>query len=80
MRKFEQWQDMVARLYPDLIIRDSDDDKTLLSKTVTFQVTDECNLKCSYCYQINKAKRVLKFEYAKKLIDMLLDGDERLAG
>ena len=47
MRKFEQWQDMVARLYPDLIIRDSDDDKTLLSKTVTFQVTDECNLKCS---------------------------------
>lgn len=78
MRKFEQWQDMIARLYPELISKDSKN--RTLSRTVTFQVTDKCNLACTYCYQINKGERRLKFEDAKKLIDMLLEGDERLAG
>lgn len=77
MKKFEQFQDMIGRLYPELVNKDNDE-KTL-SKTVTFQVTDKCNLACSYCYQINKGVRVMKFEYAKKLIDMLLTGDERLS-
>ena len=77
MKKFEQYQDMVARLYPELI---KDGDKKTLSRVVTFQVTDKCNLACTYCYQINKGERRLKFDNAKKLIDMLLEGDERLAG
>lgn len=78
MKKFEQFQDMIGRLYPELVNKDSDE-KTL-SKTVTFQVTDKCNLACTYCYQINKGTRRMKFEYAKKLIDMLLTGDEKLSG
>ena len=82
MKRFEQFQDMIARLYPELIPEDRDQNNVgrTLSRTVTFQVTDECNLACTYCYQINKGKRKMKFEYAKKLIDMLLEGDERLAG
>lgn len=76
MKKFEQFQDMIGRLYPEY---HKDGEKTL-SRTVTFQVTDKCNLACSYCYQINKGERKMKFEDAKKLIDMLLTGDERLAG
>lgn len=31
---------------------------------------------CKYCYQINKGKRRMSFETAKKFIDMLLDCDE----
>lgn len=77
MKKFEQFQDMIGRLYPEL--RSKDNDKKNLSRTVTFQVTDKCNLACSYCYQINKGTRRMKFEYAKKLIDMLLSGDDKLA-
>ena len=77
MKKFEQFQDMIGRLYPELITNENN--KTL-SRTVTFQVTDKCNLACTYCYQINKGERRMKFEDAKKLIDMLLEGDERLAG
>lgn len=79
MKKFEQFQDMIGRLYPELIT-DKEDKKKVLSRTVTFQVTDKCNLACTYCYQINKGERRMKFEDAKKLIDMLLEGDERLAG
>ena len=81
MKEFEQWQDMIARLYPETAKYDErTNGARSLSRTVTFQVTDECNLCCTYCYQINKGKRKMKFEYAKKLIDMLLSGDPRLGG
>lgn len=80
MRKFEQWQDMIARIYPELNTFDEKGESRSLSRTVTFQVTDECNLRCTYCYQINKGVRKMKFEYAKKLIDMILSGDEKLGG
>lgn len=46
------------------------------SKTVTFQVTEDCNLRCSYCYQGAKSKKKMSFEIAKKIIDMLLASDE----
>lgn len=79
MKKFEQYQDMIARLYPELINEKEGNNKTL-SRTITFQVTDECNLSCKYCYQINKGKRRMKIETAKKLIDMLLTEDKKLGG
>lgn len=68
MRKFEQYQDMVSRLFPELKGH---------VKTVTFQVTDACNLACTYCYQINKGNRKMSFEVAKKTIDLLLSGQKR---
>ena len=78
VRKFEQWQDMLGRLYPEFRKNGDGSDK-VLSRTVTFQVTDRCSLACTYCYQINKKTRVMKFEYAKKLIDALLEGDEKFS-
>ena len=81
MKRFEQYQDMIGRLYPELQnTSDDNNNKSHLSRTITFQVTDKCNLACTYCYQINKGERRMKFSDAKKLIDMLLEGDERLAG
>ena len=41
------------------------------SRSVTFQVTDGCNLNCSYCYQINKGKSIMTAETGKKLVDFL---------
>lgn len=78
IKQFEQYSDMIARLYPQY--HNQSNDKKVLTRTVTFQVTDACNLNCSYCYQINKGNRAMKFETAKKLIDMLLTNDKRLAG
>lgn len=40
-------------------------------KDFTFQVTDDCNLCCSYCYQINKKHNKMTFDTAKKYIDNL---------
>ena len=44
-------------------------------KNITFQVTNDCNLKCSYCYQINKGKKIMPFSVAKKLVDAILIPD-----
>lgn len=43
---------------------------------ITIQLTEECNLRCTYCYQHDKSPKVLKFEDAKKFIDLLLASDE----
>ena len=48
-----------------------------LCPTVTFQVTDACNLKCSYCYQINKGNHTISLDTAKKFIDLLLENNEQ---
>lgn len=41
---------------------------------VTFIVTQDCNLRCKYCYEVDKNnKNVMKFEIAQKAIDYLLD-------
>lgn len=45
------------------------------TKTITFQVTDRCSLKCTYCYQINKSHRIMNFEVARDFIDLLFDTD-----
>ena len=41
--------------------------------TITFQVTEDCNLCCSYCYQTNKTHNKMTFETAKKLIDYIFE-------
>ena len=74
LRKEEQFQDMIARLYPEYI--DMNSDKMSLSRTVTFQVTDDCNLACSYCYETHKGHKSMKLETAKKFIDKILSGED----
>lgn len=40
--------------------------------TITFQVTEDCCMKCSYCYLISKTPKKMSFKTAKTFIDMLL--------
>ena len=71
-----EFTDFIAKLYPELVNRNDDLDVKKLAKVVTFQVTDACNLACTYCYQINKGTRKMSFEVAKKFIDLLLSGEK----
>ena len=71
-----QRQDLIANLFEtDISLKKKDQMNTL---SVTFQVTDACNLACSYCYQINKHKNQMKLETAQKFIDMLIADDEQM--
>lgn len=38
-------------------------------RVVTLTLTQNCNLKCSYCYEHHKSKATMSFETAKKIID-----------
>ncbi len=68
MRREENYPDMIGRLFP----YKGDDGKKHSVVTATIQVTDACNLRCTYCYQINKSTHRMKPETGKKFIDMLL--------
>lgn len=74
-KEMEQFQDKIARLFPLKNVYDytPDDLSSRLTRTITFQVTDACNLACSYCYQINKKTRKMSFETAKKFFEVVLD-------
>ena len=72
----ETYNEKLRRLYPDA-------EQTSLAingtytKDITLQVTDACNMACTYCYQHNKGTHKMSFEVAKNFIDMILDADER---
>jgi len=45
-----------------------------MSKNVTFILTEDCQLRCKYCYFVSKnSKNKMNFEVAQKTIDYLLD-------
>lgn len=48
------------------------------AKDITFQVTEYCNMKCSYCYQHNKQKQAMSYETGKKLIDQILSFEPKI--
>lgn len=48
-----------------------------LSKSITFIVTDDCQLRCKYCYVNGKGKKgVMPINIAKKTIDYLISNGE----
>lgn len=75
-RRTENFTDRIARLYPELHGGKDRRGNNILSKVVTFQVTDACNLRCTYCYQNNKGHKVMSWDTAKKFVDLILSGDK----
>lgn len=50
------------------------------AQTITFIVTEDCNLRCKYCYITHKSSnKKMKFETAKKFIDYILTADIRFS-
>lgn len=56
------YQETMGQLFEGKEIRD-----------IEFQVTEACNLKCTYCYQHHKTPAVMTFDLAKRLIDNIFD-------
>lgn len=63
---------MFNRNFNDEIIqRYIDIDPDVTCRSITFQVTNDCCLNCSYCYQTNKGHEMMTKETAKKIVDLL---------
>lgn len=59
------YQDSISRMFPGCTAKD-----------ITFQVTEDCNLRCTYCYQICKSAAVLSLDTAKAFIDCLYEANK----
>ena len=44
-----------------------------ICRNITIQITNQCNLRCSYCYEHNKSCGSMNINTAKKIIDTILD-------
>lgn len=60
---------ILSRSYGDSIGSFYNDVKAC--RNITFQITDDCCLNCSYCYQIHKGHKKMTKETAKKAVDLL---------
>lgn len=63
-RHARQFQNTYSWLYPET-----------RCKTVTFIVTHQCNLRCTYCYEGHKSNKKMTLETAKKCVDLLFEQD-----
>ncbi len=70
-----QYSDWLIELYNEQL--QIFPNKEMLVPSITFQVTDNCNLRCSYCYQINKGNHRMPFSIAKDFIDLLIENNEK---
>ena len=73
--KDKLYSDMITQFYPFKYDKNKEPNK-IQTPTITFQVTDACNLQCTYCYQINKSNHIMPIEVAQSFIDLLLDNNK----
>lgn len=59
----KNFSDIITSMYPEI--------GTKACRSITFQITDDCCLNCSYCYQINKGHKKMTPDIAKQAIDLL---------
>lgn len=74
-KRFEQYQDMVARLYPTDKFEDESGRK-ILSRPITFCVTNACQLRCTYC--LPAGTQIKMADFSSKPIEDIVEGDEIL--
>lgn len=66
-KKYEDYGNTVQRLYG----RDRRECGSIC-RNITFQITNACNLRCSYCYEHHKSTEKMTLETGKKIVDYLL--------
>lgn len=63
------YTDLIAKMYFDRNNPLAENES--LTRNITFQVTDDCPMSCSYCYQGHKGHRKMSKEVAKQGVDLL---------
>lgn len=79
---FEEWQNVAARLISNEEVLTGK--KTKINavhrcKSITFVVTESCNLNCTYCYEKHKTCRKMTKQIAKDAVDFILN-EEKING
>lgn len=72
----ETWPSSLTRMYPRENLVPIHMGGTH-AKSITMQVTEDCNMACTYCYQHNKTHKRMDLDTAKRFIDYIL-GDSSI--
>lgn len=68
MKRSIQYQDAIVSMYGNEVQLEEHES---LTRNVTFQVTDDCTAKCTYCYQGHKGHKMMSKDIAKRGVDLL---------
>lgn len=81
-RRVESFNDRMHRLFGSKLVDGNVYSKVNgeFARLITFQVSEDCNMNCTYCYQNNKTHNKMSFDTAKQLIDQILTNDDRTNG
>lgn len=79
MSRKEEYGDTLRRLFPEEGHGKMEPGGYFV-RNITFQVTEACNMRCTYCYQHDKTPRAMTPEIGRRAIDLILAGDERSRG
>jgi len=72
-----QFQDVFVKMYP----RTAGEQSELPVKNITFVVTENCNLRCTYCYEHRKnCDTRMSKDIGRKAVDMLFEEDAKQDG
>jgi uncharacterized protein len=69
-RARQPWNDRFFDLYPE------ERDRGSHVMSISFIVTESCNLNCTYCYQGHKSAKSMSIEVAERAIDFILQDNE----
>lgn len=70
LKNYREYSEQIQHLFPEEF-----KSPNALTRNVTLQVTEDCNLRCTYCYQHNKKHTFMDLETGKKAIDFLLNSN-----
>lgn len=76
-KKTSQYSDFLLDIYDDEYIGQLKIGGNFC-RNITLQLTDDCNMRCTYCYQHEKGNHKMSFETAKTFIDLILNSDEKV--
>ena len=69
--RHRSYSDQMITLYKDP--NDWTTDWLPLCRNITIQVTEACNLACTYCYQKHKSPKRMSWETGKRIVDFLFE-------
>ena len=67
-RHNEEYTELVRKMFPG-----KGADRGAVARNVTIQVTGDCNLRCSYCYEHHKSCGAMSRETGEQIVDYLID-------
>lgn len=73
-KRYKKEQNPQFSEYLELLFPEETSNKRNI-KEITFQITEDCCMRCTYCYQHNKTHHKMTFDVAKKFIDKLLNDE-----